>query len=57
MEAYASQAREFVAAIREHRPPRFAADEALHAVAIVEAAHLSAHEGRWVRIREVLEAA
>jgi predicted dehydrogenase len=57
MEAYASQAREFVAAIREHRPPRYAADEALNAVAIVEAAHLSAHERRWVRIQEVLDAA
>ena len=57
MEAYANQAREFVAAIREHRPPRYAADGGLHAVAVVEAAHLSAQERRWVRIQEILDAA
>jgi myo-inositol 2-dehydrogenase/D-chiro-inositol 1-dehydrogenase len=57
MEAYASQAREFVGAIREHRPPRYAAEEALRAVAIVEAAHLSARDRRWVRIQEILDAA
>jgi predicted dehydrogenase len=57
MEAYASQAREFVAAINERRPPRYPADEALHAVAVVEAAHLSARERRWVRVPEVLDAA
>jgi predicted dehydrogenase len=56
MEAYASQAREFVAAIREQRPPRYSADEGLQAVAIVEAAHLSAAEHRWVRIDEILKA-
>jgi predicted dehydrogenase len=56
MEAYASQAREFVAAIREQRQPRYPADDALQAVAIVEAAHLSAAEHRWVRVQEVLQA-
>jgi predicted dehydrogenase len=54
MEAYAQQTREFVAAISERRPPRYGADEALQAVAIVEAAHLAARERRWVRIAEVL---
>jgi predicted dehydrogenase len=54
MEAYAQQTREFVAAIRERRPPLHSAHEALHAVAIVEAAHLAAREQRWVRIAEVV---
>jgi predicted dehydrogenase len=54
MEAYAQQTREFIAAIRDRRPPLYGAEEALQAVAIVEAAHLAAREGRWVRIAEVL---
>ena len=54
MEAYAQQTREFVAAISERRPPRYGAEEALQAVAIVEAAHLAARERRWVRIAEVV---
>jgi myo-inositol 2-dehydrogenase/D-chiro-inositol 1-dehydrogenase len=54
MEAYASQTREFVAAIHERRPPRFSANEALQAVAIVQAAHLSAAERRWVSVEDVL---
>jgi predicted dehydrogenase len=54
MEAYAAQTREFVAAIQERRPPRYPAAEALHTVAMVEAAHRSAAEGRWVTLAEVL---
>jgi predicted dehydrogenase len=57
MEAYAAQARELAAAIREQRAPRYGAEEALHAVALVEAAHLAARERRWVAPSEILEAA
>jgi predicted dehydrogenase len=56
MEAYAMQAREVVAAIRERRAPRYAAEDAMQAVALVEAAHLAARERRWVVPTEVLEA-
>ncbi|HEX8969281.1 MAG TPA: Gfo/Idh/MocA family oxidoreductase [Chloroflexota bacterium] len=54
MEAYAQQAREFVSAIRERRPPCYSAESALRAVAVVEAAHQAAVERRWVSIEEVL---
>jgi 1,5-anhydro-D-fructose reductase (1,5-anhydro-D-mannitol-forming) len=50
MEAYANQASEFVAAIREHRPPRVPPEDAMAAVAIVEAAHRAAAEGAWVSV-------
>lgn len=54
MEAYAAQAREFISAITEQRPPRYSAETALRAVAVVEAAHRAAAERRWVAIDEVL---
>jgi predicted dehydrogenase len=57
MEAYAAQARELVAAIREQRAPRYPAEDAMHAVALVDAAHLAARERRWVAPSEVLEMA
>jgi predicted dehydrogenase len=57
MEAYASQAREFVSAIREQRPPSVPPEDALAAVAIVEAAHQAAATGAWVDMRSVLEPA
>ncbi len=50
MEAYASQAREFVAAIREYRPPRVPPEDGLAALAIVEAAHRAAADGSWVPV-------
>ena len=50
MEAYAAQAREFIAAIRERRPPLHGPEQALHAVAVCEAAHRAAAEERWVRV-------
>jgi predicted dehydrogenase len=54
MEAYAAQAREFVDAISESRPPRYSAETALRAVAVVEAAHKASVERRWVALNEVL---
>ena len=54
MEAYAQQAVEFVSAITENRAPRFAPESALHAVAVIEAAHRAAAERRWVGLLEVL---
>lgn len=54
MEAYAQQASEFIAAIRERRPPLYSATSALRSVAVVEAAHRAAAERRWVTIDEVL---
>jgi len=57
MEAYAMQARELVGAIVERRAPRYPPEDALHAVAVVEAAHLAARERRWVAPNEVLDAA
>ena len=53
MEAYAQQAREFIGAISESRPPRYSAESALRAIGVVEAAHKSAAERRWVAIEEV----
>jgi predicted dehydrogenase len=50
MEAYGQQTREFISAIGERRQPLYGAENALHAVAVVEAAHLAAREGRWVRL-------
>jgi predicted dehydrogenase len=50
MEAYASQAREFVAAIKEHRSPQVAPEDGLAALAIVEAAHQAAAAGSWVSV-------
>jgi myo-inositol 2-dehydrogenase/D-chiro-inositol 1-dehydrogenase len=50
MEAYASQVREFVAAIREQRAPRVPATDGLAAVAIVEAAHRAAATGTWQEV-------
>ena len=50
MEAYASQVREFVDAIRHARPPRFPAAEGLAAVAIVEAAHRAAATRTWQEV-------
>jgi predicted dehydrogenase len=47
IEAYASQVREFIAAIREARPPRVPATDGLAAVAVVEAAHRAASSGAW----------
>jgi predicted dehydrogenase len=52
MEAYASQAREFVGAIREHRAPRVPATDGLAAVAIVEAAHRAAATGTWQDVEQ-----
>ncbi len=52
MEAYASQVREFVAAIREGRPPRVPATDGLAAVAIVEAAHRAAATGSWQEVEQ-----
>ena len=54
MEAYAAQAVEFISAITEARPPRYSAETALRAVAIVEAAHKANAERRWVKIDEVV---
>jgi predicted dehydrogenase len=54
MEAYASQAREFVSAIVEHRAPRFPAREALESMAVVEAAHRAAATRSWVSPGDVL---
>jgi predicted dehydrogenase len=54
MEAYASQAREFVSASLEHRSPRFSAREALESMAVVEAAHRAAASGSWVAPADVL---
>jgi predicted dehydrogenase len=50
VEAYALQAREFVAAIREHRAPSVTGADGLAALAVVEAAHHAAAERRWVEI-------
>jgi predicted dehydrogenase len=55
MEAYAQQAREFIAAIAARRAPLYSASEALRALAVVAAAHRSAAEHRWVRVDEVLD--
>jgi len=52
MEAYASQAREFVTAIREQRAPRVPATDGLAAVAIVEAAHRAAATGTWQDVEQ-----
>jgi phthalate 4,5-cis-dihydrodiol dehydrogenase len=52
MEAYAGQFREFVAAIREGRPPRVPATDGLAAVAIVEAAHRAARSGSWQEVEQ-----
>jgi predicted dehydrogenase len=52
MEAYASQAREFIAAIREQRPPRVPPEDGLAAVALVEAAQRAATTGSWVSMTE-----
>jgi predicted dehydrogenase len=54
MEAYAAQAAEFIAAITEKREPRYAAETALRAIGVVEAAHKASAERRWVAIDEVL---
>jgi predicted dehydrogenase len=54
MEAYASQAREFVSAIVEHRPLRFSAREALESMAVVEAAHRAAATRTWVAPGDIL---
>lgn len=54
MEAYAAQALEFISAITEQRPPRYSAETALRAVAVVEAAHKAAAEYRWVALDEIL---
>ena len=56
MEAYASQAREFVAAIVERRQPRFSARDALQSMAVVEAAHRAAASHTWVSPAEILRA-
>ncbi len=53
MEAYASQVREFIAAIREARPPRVPATDGLAALAIVEAAHKAAAAGIWQEIEQI----
>jgi predicted dehydrogenase len=50
VEAYALQAREFIAAIREYRAPSVTGADGLAALAVVEAAHLAAAERRWVAI-------
>jgi predicted dehydrogenase len=52
IEAYASQVREFIAAIREARPPRVPASDGLAAVAIVEAAHRAAASGTWQDVEQ-----
>jgi predicted dehydrogenase len=52
MEAYASQVREFIAAIREARPPRVPASHGLAAVAVVEAAHRAAATGTWQDVEQ-----
>jgi myo-inositol 2-dehydrogenase / D-chiro-inositol 1-dehydrogenase len=57
MEAYANQAREFVAAIREHRPPSVAPEDGVAALAIVEAAHRAAADGSWVAVAQAGPAA
>ncbi len=54
MEAYASQAREFIAAVVERRAPRFSAREALESMAVVEAAHRAAAAGTWVAPGDIL---
>lgn len=53
IEAHAGQVREFIAAIRERRPPRVPATEGLAAVAIVEAAHRAAVSGIWQEVEQV----
>jgi predicted dehydrogenase len=50
MEAYASQVREFIDAIRQARPPRVPAAEGLAAVAVVEAAHRAAATSTWQEV-------
>jgi predicted dehydrogenase len=50
VEAYALQAREFIAAIRQHRAPIVTGADGLAALAVVEAAHRAAAERRWVEI-------
>lgn len=52
MEAYASQVREFISAIREARLPRVPATDGLAAVAIVEAAHRAAASGTWQEVEQ-----
>jgi len=54
MEAYASQAREFVSAIVERRQPRVSAREALESMAVVEAAHRAAASHTWVSPADIL---
>ena len=54
MEAYAAQTREFIAAITARRQPVYPAAAGLRAVAVVQAAHQSAAERRWVRVSELL---
>ena len=54
MEAYAQQAREFIAAITARRAPVHPVGGALRALGVAEAAHRSAAEHRWVQVAEVL---
>ncbi|MGH2461676.1 MAG: Gfo/Idh/MocA family protein [Chloroflexota bacterium] len=57
LEAYAEEAREFIAAIRERRAPRVTGEDGLAAVAVVEAAHRSAADRAWVSVDTILEEA
>jgi predicted dehydrogenase len=50
VEAYAQQAREFIAAIGERRAPRVTGADGLAALAVVEAAHRAAAERSWVDV-------
>jgi predicted dehydrogenase len=47
-EPYAEQIKDFVAAVREHRPPLVDGQEARKALVIVDALYRSSETGRWV---------
>ncbi len=50
MEPYAEQITDFVAAVREGRPPLVDGVEARKALVIVDALYRSAELGRWVSV-------
>jgi predicted dehydrogenase len=52
MAAYAIQVCEFIAAIREARPPSVPATDGLAAVAIVEAVHRTVASGTWQEVEQ-----
>jgi len=52
VEPYAEQIKDFVAAVRERRPPLVDGAEARKALVIVDALYRSAELGRWVPVNE-----